>query len=155
MKSRLLTIPLLATALLVGAWGCAKKDDPAPATIVGTGSYKLNGRTVTCYARASVLNNSTNTLLQIYLTDTPARQSNTQTLSFFFQKPLGQPTSAYQSMGEIGYSATSTSPNDFFTLQAPSPTETSGGGFSGTFSGTNLGPVQGAITDGVFTDARP
>ena len=155
MNLRLLTIPLLASALLFGTLGCTKEDTPAPPSTVGTGSYKLNGRTVTCYARVSVLDSPTNNLLQVYLTDTPTPQSNTQSLSLFFQKSPGQPSSAYQATGEISYSATSTSPNNFYTLQAPTPTTTSGGGFSGTFSGTSLGPDQGAITDGVFTDARP
>jgi hypothetical protein len=83
MKLRLLSIPLLASALLLGAPGCSKKDDPATNS-GGTGSYKLDGTTITCqskaYLRTATSGGMSSDYLEVDLTTTPQPASGAEAL---------------------------------------------------------------------------
>lgn len=160
MTLRLFTTPLLAATLLLGTLGCSKKDDPvAPTTTIGKGSYTLAGTSVSGDARAYVttanLGNGQIDLLQIVIVDTPQLQSNTKSLLVAFQKPVGQPTSAYQ-LAYINYgigSATTSSATFPSSSSAATLTEVSSGVYSGTFSGTGSSQLN-PLTNGIFTNAR-
>ncbi|MDO7884253.1 hypothetical protein [Hymenobacter cheonanensis] len=156
MMLRLLSPSVLTALLLVSALGCTKKDDPAPTPAVGTGSYKVTRDAISGQARAFLSANVNSTkvdVLSISLTDTPTLQSNTRTVNVFFQKPTGQPSTAYQ-LTEIVYYPNNTNPLDMLTFASSTATlkETSSGVFSGTFSGTTASSI--VLSEGIFTDAR-
>lgn len=164
MRLRLLTTPILATALLFGTLACSKKDDPA-ATSVGTGSYKLDGTTITCQAKAypstSTSGGLTYDYLEIDLTTTPQPASGAETLKLFFLKQGGQPSSAYQ-LNDISLFTKGNTTSPYYFANDVTTLTTTNGSFSGTFSAKAINPVGGnapgpytAITAGVFTDARP
>lgn len=147
---------LLAAALLLNVLACSKKEDPTTDAAAGTGSYTLDGRMVSAQAAAVLTTTRTTTsqnydLLDIQLVTTPQPQSGAETLDLTFQKPVGQPTTAYQlsaiSLLNRGRAQNVAYANDVTTLST-----TSGGGFSGTFSAT---ATSSTIRSGVFTDVRP
>jgi hypothetical protein len=155
----LTTSLLLTTTLLLGTVGCHKKDDPI-LTPVGTGSYTLDGRAVSCQATASAATTSRiYSTICITLTTTPAPASGAEVLYLYFHKPLAQPTAAYQPT-EIFYTPTPSSlvtPPGFASLYRYDTgvlTETSTGVFSGTFAIQVPGYPIGVFTQGVFTNAR-
>jgi hypothetical protein len=163
MHLRLLTTPLLAIGLLFSTLGCSKKDDPAAAS-VGTGSYKLDGTTITCQAKAypssATSGGLTYDYLEIDLTTTPQPTSGAETLKLFFFKQGGQSSNAYQLNDLALFTKGNTASPYYFANDVTTLTSTTGG-FSGTFSaktsnpaGGNAGPYT-AITAGAFTDARP
>jgi hypothetical protein len=157
MNLRLLATPLLATGLLLSTLGCSKKEEAAPVTM---GSYKLDGTTKSCQAKAYVSSATSGGLaydyLELDLTTTPQPASGAEVLKLYYLKPSGQPTNAYilnsleLSVNNNLYSFG----NNVSTLNS-----TTSGGFSGTFSATasrgTSAPPYTYITDGVFTDVRP
>jgi hypothetical protein len=164
MHLRLLTTPVLAIGLLFSTLACSKKDDPAAAS-VGTGSYKLDGTTITCQAKAypssATSGGLTYDYLEIDLTTTPQPASGTETLKLFFFKQGGQPSNAYQLNDFALFTKGNTTSPYYFANDVTTLTATNGG-FSGTFSAKASSPAGGtapgpytSITAGVFTDARP
>ena len=163
MRLRLLTTPLLATSLLLSTLACSKKDDPAAAA-VGTGSYKLDGSTITCQAKAypssATSGGLTYDYLEIDLTTTPQPASGVETLKLFFFKQGGQSSNAYQLNDVALFTKGNTTSPYYFANDVTTLTPTNGG-FSGTFSAKASNPVGGnagpytAITAGAFSDARP
>jgi hypothetical protein len=157
MNLRLLATPLLATGLLLSILGCSKKKEATP---VAMGSYKLDGTTKNCQAKAYVSSATSGGLaydyLEVDLTTTPQPASGTEILKLYYLKPGGQPTNAYilNSLELAVNNSLYSFGNDVSTLNA-----TSSGGFSGTFSATasrtTSAPPYTYITDGVFTDVRP
>jgi hypothetical protein len=157
MLLRLLSTSLLAITLLLSTVGCSKKDDPTAAPTLGTGSYKLDGLTITGQATAAIgsvtSGSQTTNLLYIHISDTPTLQSNTKTALLIFQKTPAQPTSAYV-LTQINYAKDGQLQSDeYATNTVATLTETSNGVFSGTFSGT-ASPSGSTIRDGIFTNAR-
>ncbi|GAB3638255.1 hypothetical protein GCM10027422_38450 [Hymenobacter arcticus] len=146
--------------LLVSTLGCSKKNDPAATPAIGTGSYKISGRLVSgqsrAYVQATATGQKTN-VLYISLSDTPTLQNNTQTVLLTFEKPVGQPSTAYQLTAMV-YAPNNTNSFDAvsFNNQVTTIQETSTGVFSGTFSGnSSTAPATGVtLTEGVFTGAR-
>jgi len=162
MNLRLLTTPLLATGLLLSTLGCSKKEEDAKPTN-GTASYKLDGVTRTCQVTATITNitnNSTpNDLLHLTLTTIPEPAGGKEVVNLYLSKAVGQPTSAYQpySFDYSGKSVTSGAylSGILYNNITTSISQTSGGGFSGTFKATTNPTVYGPISDGVYTDVRP
>lgn len=163
MILRLRIMPFAATALLLSTLGCSKKDDSV-ASPGGTGSYKLDGNTITCQPKAYTNTTTSGGLsfdyLEIDLTTTPQPASGAETLKLYFYKQTGQPNNAYTLTDISFFTKGSMSPyyfaNDVTTLSS------GGNSFSGTFSAKAINPVGSttpgpyiAITNGVFTDARP
>lgn len=158
MHLRLFATPLVASSLVLSILGCSKKnDDP---TTLGTGSYKLDGATRKCQAKAYVSSASSGGLtfdyLEVDLTTTPAPASGAEVLKLYYLKPGGQPANAYV-LNDIEL-ATQGSLFSFATTVSTLNT-TASQGYSGTFSATaNRSappPPYSTISDGVFTDARP
>lgn len=163
MNLRLLATPLVST-LLLGTLGCSKKDDPTVSS-TGTGSYKLDGTTITCQSKAYTSSATSGGLtlnyLEIDLTTTPQPTSGAETLKLFFVKQAGQSNNAYL-LTDISFFTKGSSSPYYFANDVTTLSSTSGGGFSGTFSAKASSPVGSttpgpytAITSGVFTDARP
>lgn len=161
MNLRLLATPLLATGLLLSTLGCSKKDEDAKPAI-GTASYKLNGVTRTCQVKATVsviTNNATpNDLLLLTLTTTPEPVGGKEVTNLYLSKAVGQPTSAYHPYS-FDYSGKSVSSgaylsNILYNNITTYISQTSGGGFSGTFKATTNPTTYGPISDGVYTDIR-
>ena len=164
MYAQLFTKSLLVTALVISTLGCSKKEDaPAATPAVGTGSYTVTGsynETVSgqsrAYTSSRTQGNQTTSVLQIIITDTPQFQSNkTKQLELIYEKPAGQPNSAYQLTGSIVYTdyGQPGSISGQYTNKASTLTEPSSGVFTGVISATNVGTIQGKI-EGSFTQAR-
>jgi len=166
MNLRLLTTLVLATTLLLSTLGCSKKQGPVPEP-VGTGSYQLDGSLRTCEAKITTSTtkamggNQNYDYLNVRLTTLPQPPSGAETFVLYFYKLAGQSSSAYQVFNMELYVKNgvfaSTFTNDVTTI-----TPTADGGFSGTFSAKVPPPTAGtappayaAITNGVFTNARP
>lgn len=161
MILRLFTTPLLAATLVLSTLGCATKaDDPTPPTPTpasGTGSYTVDGLSVTC--KATFYKSSTNTgldYLLIYLVTTPEPSTGPKKLTLTFTKRPSEPVSAYETAGAY----TSLANINAATLYGPQPytvAATSSGGISGTFSAITppTDAVKSVITNGVFTDVHP
>jgi len=157
MNLRHLATPLLATGLLLSTLGCSKKEEAAPTAM---GSYKLDGTTRSCQAKAYVSSASSGGLaydyLEVDLTTTPQPASGTEILKLYYLKPSGQPTNAYllSSLELTAKGGTYSFGNNVSTLNS-----TISGGFSGTFSATasrtTTAPPYTTISDGVYTDVRP
>ena len=164
MRLRLLTTPLLATSLLLSTLACSKKEDPA-ATSIGTGSYKLDGATIACQAKAypssATSGGLTYDYLEIDLTTTPQPASGAETLKLFFFKQGGQSSNAYR-LNDFALFTKGNTTSPYYFANDVTTLTTTNGSFSGTFSARASSPVGGtapgpytAITAGVFTDARP
>jgi hypothetical protein len=157
MNLRHLATPLLATGLLLSTLGCSKKEDAAPTAM---GSYKLDGATRSCQAKAYVSSASSGGLaydyLEVDLTTTPQPASGAEILKLYYLKPGGQPANAYllNSLELTAKGGTYSFGNDASTLNT-----TLNGGFSGTFSATasrtTTAPPYTTISAGVYTDVRP
>lgn len=156
MTSRFLITPLLAAALLLSTLGCAKKEDPIATPVVNTGSYKVTGNAIAGQTKGHVqLNvNGTNVDALVFaILNTSPPPNSTGSLLLYFEKPTGQPSTAYRPTG-INYFPTNTDPLAMldFTTYAGTITETSTGVFSGTFSGTTASGI--SLSEGVFTNVR-
>jgi hypothetical protein len=156
MMLRLLATSLTTVLLLAGSLGCSKKDTPAPTPTLGTGSYKVTRDAISGQVRAFLSTNVNGTkvdVLNLAFSDTPTLQNNTRRLDLSFEKPTGQPSTAYQ-LTEMLYYPNNTNPLDVLTFKNNVATikETSPGVFSGTFSGTTASSI--VLSEGVFTDAR-
>jgi hypothetical protein len=165
MLLRLLTTVLL----LVGTLGCAKKDDPTgPA--MNTGSYKLDGKTITCqvtakggYASGSGHSGLDYDFMGITLKTTPEPTSGPETLEMNFARPnaTSDYTLSYFSFFTKGHY----NPDALFeTSIVGKLTINRDGTVSGTFAaqtdpnGNSKGngyPLYKAITAGVFTNVHP
>ena len=160
MKLHLLATPLVAATLLLSTLGCSKKEDATPTPASNTASYKLGGVVHTCEAAAYTSSSGGTTptdMLSLTLLTTPEPASGKEYAILYFTKATGQPTSAYQ-MSSIGYFTKGSSTGVLYSNNVTSVKQTSGGGFSGTFTGTfssTSGQGGSAITEGVFTDVRP
>ncbi|MGI4873864.1 MAG: hypothetical protein ACRYFX_22105 [Janthinobacterium lividum] len=160
MKRFLLATPLLATTLLLGTSNCSKKEDATPAVASNTGSYKLDGQLVSCKATGyEYLHTSTQShdSLQLELSTPGNANGMYDDLIVKFAKTAGSAASTYQ-VTAVGYSkghgGPVLQPISFPKDQKYTITRTAGGGYSGTFSGTN--PVTSStITEGIFTDVHP
>jgi hypothetical protein len=159
MLLRLFPKSTLAVLFLVSTLGCAKKDDPAATSSLGTGSYQISGRLVAGQARAylqATTGGQKTTVLYITLSDTPTLQSTTQSVLLTFEKPTDQPSTAYQ-LTAMTYSPNNTNNLEMVTYANNVTTiqETSAGVFSGTFSGNSVTPYTGSVlSEGVFTAAH-
>jgi hypothetical protein len=170
MKLRLLPIPLLITTLLLGASGCAKKDDPiAPTPTVTpasqTGSYTLDGRTTTCTAKCIVAedydaNRQPIHKLLVSLFSGGTTSLPTEVAVLTFTKPFGTAISAYRLQGvniRTQY-VTPSKQRNYSNIKNYTVTKTNSGGYSGTFEATGdpttAYPTSSIITQGVFTDAQ-
>jgi hypothetical protein len=156
MTSRFLTTPLLAATLLLSTLGCAKKEDPIATPVVSTSSYKVTGKAIAGQTKGHVqLNvNGTNIDALVFLiSNTSPPPNSTGSLLLYFEKPTGQPSTAYKLTG-LNYSPTNTDPLAMldFTTYAGTITETSTDVFSGTFSGTTASGI--SLSEGVFTNVR-
>jgi hypothetical protein len=156
MILRLLATSLTTALLLAGTLGCSTKDDPAPTPTVGTGSYKVSRDAIAGQTRGYLQLNVNGTkvdALGFTISDTPTPQNNTRSLILYFEKPTGQPSTAYKLTG-INYFPNNTNTLAMldFTTSVATINETSTGVFSGTFSGTTASGL--VLSDGIFTDAR-
>jgi len=160
---------LLTAFLLLSTLSCTKKDDPPATPVLGTGSYKLDNRTITCTVRAYVrsyanLPPSAGVVLpydelDIYLTTTPQPAAGPESLRLYYYRPTAM--SPYLLNQVWFFAAGQYSLAGEFISTAATAVPTSGGHFSGTFAAKmdeNSGiiprlPYQ-RITDGVFTEAR-
>ena len=154
---------LLILAIAVGTLGCSKESTPDPTTATlatpapGTGSYKLDGRLVTCTAKATLFSPAGSNVdyLFVRLTTTPQPAAGEEALSVEYSKLPGQPASAYRSSSIVLF-RNQEQPIFFNLSPTPTPATTSGGGDTGTFATTSImqSPTL-SITEGVFTDIRP
>lgn len=151
---------LIILAVASGILGCSKKDttDPAPPTLApGTGSYKLDGRLVTCTGTATLYSPAGANIdyLFIRLTTTPQPAAGPEALSVEFVKPAGAPISAYRAIANALF-RDQVQPILFNPPTTPTLTGTAAGGYTGTFATTSATQSPAlTITDGVFTDVRP
>ena len=152
---------LIALALALGTMSCSKKEAVPPAVAPltansNTGSYKLDGRLVTCTAKAIVNNPSSGTVeyLYIVLTTTPQPATGAESLSLSYSKPRGQANSAYSSENPILF-RNQQQPVMYMRLTTGVATNNAGG-FSGEFT-ASISPSNSTlkITEGMFTDVRP
>ncbi|MGI4863058.1 MAG: hypothetical protein ACRYFZ_03990 [Janthinobacterium lividum] len=157
MKRHLLALPLAAGLLLLGTLGCSKKEEEAEP--IGTGSYKLDGRTINCQAQA-YLSTGTNAggspydYLEVQLTTTPQPASGPEVLHLYLGRPSVYPNSTYWLTSlELRNSANPSGMpfgRDNSTLSTGSNNR-----FSGTFAARNIYYTTTLISDGVFTNAHP
>jgi len=159
MNLRLLTLLLLATTLLLSTLGCSKKEDPDAKVTYGTGSYALDGGSpVNCQVSASTSSRSTAGQQYDYLLVTLQTASQPTTgavVRLEFGKPAGQPSTAYTLASLLYFTNSSLSVGRLYSNNtAATLTETSKGGFAGTFSGTDFSTPNSTITLGTFTDVR-
>ena len=152
---------LLNTVLLLGglaAAGCGQKNDPGPAPDkIAVGSYKIDGRTVTCRVTATVTpayylgGRYPYDALEVTLVTTPQPATGYEEMYLNYEKSPGQPNTAYKAqrlvLTDFAHSPGVAFPTDGVTLR-----ETGRGGFSGTFSGKVGNSAPPVITEGVFTN---
>lgn len=160
---------LLAASLLLSTLSCTKKDTPAATPTLGTGSYKLDNRKVTCTVRAYVRSYANlpptggvvlpYDELDVYLTTTPQPAAGPESLRLYYYRPTA--TSPYLLNQVWFFAAGQYSLSGEFISTAATAIPTSGGNFSGTFaakvddnSGINPRLPYQHITEGVFTEAR-
>lgn len=160
---------LLVAFLLLSTLSCTKKEDPPATPVLGTGSYKLDNRTITCTVRAHVLSYANvppsagvvlpHDELDIYLTTTPQPAAGPESLRLYYYRPTA--TSPYILNQVWFFAAGQYSLSGEFISTAATALPTSEGHFSGTFAAKvdekswlipRL-PYQ-RITNGVFTEAR-
>jgi len=161
MKLRLLTLPLVATTLLLSTLGCAD-EEPGPAP--NTGSYQLDTIPLSGQAKATLsggsIGGTTYDFLELDIFPVSQGTERVARLNLLFYKAPGSPASTYLLNNLSVYTKGNTAPYNFastgFTLKAASD-----GSFSGTFSGSvNAassmipGPYI-TITNGVFTAVHP
>ena len=65
-----------AAALLLGPFGCSKKDDSGPAPAANTGNYASDGRLVSCTATVDRHTNAGTDFLTVELATTPPTAGN-------------------------------------------------------------------------------
>ncbi|MGI4873415.1 MAG: hypothetical protein ACRYFX_19830 [Janthinobacterium lividum] len=151
-----LLLPLLLSLLL----GCSKKDDATPAPAASMASYTLSGVTRTCQATAKTSVAPVTPAydeLVLNLVTTPEPASGKEYVVIYFNKAVGEPVSKYQCAG-IDYFSKNSTVHARYDGGATSVTQTSSGGFSGTFTGNLVStiPTSGSsITAGAFTDLHP
>jgi hypothetical protein len=169
MNLRLLATPLLSTIFLLGTLGCSKKDDPA-SPAVSMGSYKLDGKTITCqvtakggYSTGSGHSGMDYDFMGITLKTIPEPTSGAETLEMNFARPNATTNYAlsYFSFFTKGhYNA-----DALFDINITGTlTVNRDGTVSGTFaaqtdpngSSSNNGyPLYKSITAGSFTNVHP
>jgi hypothetical protein len=166
MKLPVLVTPIAALILVLSTLGCSKKDDATPDPIVVNGSYKLDGVLKSCQVKADTTTFSTDPLhsfeqLQLSLITVPQPASGKESVSLVLTKPQGQARSAYFVTG-MSYTPDGSNTGYMYNTASCTVTTTNSGGFSGTFSGKNIGfdgkpysSLTPTITDGVFTELRP
>ena len=160
MMLRLLATSLTTVLLLAGTLGCSKKADPA-GPVLNTGSYKLDGMTVTCqvkaydesYYRAGVYYE----YLNVNLTTTPAPASGEQLLELVYFR--SSPTGPYELSTTYLFDKGSPVLTCAFTSTAATAVIASDGSLAGTFAAKEDGhsgtpPPYTAITAGVFTNVH-
>jgi hypothetical protein len=155
MNLRLLTTPLLATGLLLSTLGCSKKDDPVA---LNTGSYKLDGNTFTCQAKALASTSSDGRLsyLKIELATLPEPATGPETLRLYFAKANTQSSNTY-TLTDISLISKGNTSLYFFSADAAALTTTSSGGFSGQLI-TSISPTPAlytTVTNGTFSNVHP
>lgn len=145
---------LLLPALLTSLLGCTQENDQlATAMVANAGSYKFTGKLVKCQASATsgeIISQQEH--LESIAVDLHAISSNpdsTSSLFLSFQRPIGQPSSAYQLAQGVIYFANSKQPPAFYDDVVATLHETNDGLVSGTFS--CAGPTKCPISAGTFT----
>jgi hypothetical protein len=162
MTIRLLTIPLLATGLLLSTLGCSKKDAATP---IDMGSYKLDKELKNCKAetdeRSYTIGSNDYKALTVYLTTTPQPASGAEVLKLTFVKYASLADTTYRCDGMALFTqGEQISSSQFYAPSYPkSPlTLTSDNRVSGAFAGsvTNSSPshAYGFISEGVFTNVH-
>ena len=160
MITRLL-VTSLAVLLLTSVLGCSKKDDPA-SPVLNVGSYKLDGKTITCQAKASrsVYSGGVTPFdyMDIYLTTIPEPASGQQSLHLTYYRPT--PAAVYQLSTAYLFDKGSLSLTCAFNSTAATATIASDGSFSGTFAAQEDGKSGNpapytVITAGSFTNVSP
>ncbi|MDQ2792896.1 MAG: hypothetical protein M3Y12_02650 [Bacteroidota bacterium] len=167
MTSRLNPLFPLVFLLALSIVGCSRhQDEPTPVLAASTGSYKLDGKLVTCpqitvfeYPNRSGLGADE---LQVQLIVPATAQIPGDNMLLSFVKTTGSPVSDYDfrgathiifPSGNTSLQTRSYNANHQFTLSA-----TANGAYSGTFScrSPGLSPVDDSqITEGVFANAHP
>jgi hypothetical protein len=137
-------------------------------TSVANGSYKLDGVLKRCQVKADTttffigpLLSSEQLQLSLTLTTVPQPASGKESVSLVLTKPQGQVSSAYVVM-VMSYTPDGSNTGFMYNTAGCTVTNINSGGFSGTFSGKNIGfdgkpysSLTPTITDGVFTELRP
>ena len=160
MTVRFLTTPLLATTLLLSAFGCSKKEVASPTP--GTGSFMLDGISLSGQAKttrsAGSIGGTVYDFLDLDLTPSQTTGGVNQLRLRLYKVP-GSPATTYQLNNMLVYSGSNGSPHNFvgtdFTLTA-----TGEGSFSGHFAG-KVSAASSAIpgpytilTNGVFSTVQ-
>ena len=160
MTVRFLPTPLLATALLLSAFGCSKKEAASPTP--STGSFQLDGSSLSGQAKATrsagSIGGTAYDFLDLDLTPSQAAGGVNQLRLRLYKVP-GSPATTYLLNNMLVYSGSNGSPYNFagtdFTLTA-----TGEGSFSGRFAG-KVSAASSAIpgpyttlTNGVFTTVQ-
>ncbi|HEX8327674.1 MAG TPA: hypothetical protein VF629_09050 [Hymenobacter sp.] len=160
MNVRPLATPFLATALLLSAFGCSKKDAASPAG--STGSFQIDGTAVrgqaTATRSAGSIGGTFYDFLDLDLTPNQAT-GGMDRLRLRLYKTPGSPAATYRLNNMAVYSASNGAPYNFagteFTL-----TDAGEGRFSGRFAGkvsASSSAIPGpytTITNGVFTTVQ-
>lgn len=160
MTLRLLTVPLVATALLMSSQSCSKKDDVSPAP--DTGSFRLDEISVSAQAKATrgagSIGSTAYDFLDLDLRPTqPAGE--VQRLSLHLYKVPGSADNTFQLSRLSVYTSGNGSPYNFAGTSF-SLTENGEGRYSGTFTGkvnansSSIPGIYSLITKGVFTKVQ-
>jgi hypothetical protein len=160
---------LSAFAVVLLGMSCTKADDQPAVTTPNVGSYRFEGRLVSCQASATTsssysvhpvspdslnyfVSDDSTKIVSISLNATSEGKANPPALLLSYERPGGQPGAAYHLAIVTYLSGNNTEPAVFPDHIAGTLRETSTGLFEGTFTNTKPGSSQ--LSEGSFNNVH-